>query len=498
MSELRKKTIIGAGWMVGMRMAVNLLGFITTAIMARLLTPGDYGVVALAGSAYAFFALLGQFGFDSALIHMQNPVKAHYDSAWTANILVGVAIAVTMFLIAKPISLFFNDPRIENVVYSFSILSLAKGFENIGVVNFRKTMQFRGDFLYFVIPKLTAVITGISAAFVLRNYWALVIGMATAQLTTLVYSHVSQPLRPRLALTKFKELFTYSRWILFNNFLQYLAVNSIDIILGRIHNASAVGIYGIARQIAYLPTTELMAPLNRAMFPSFSSIAQDTERVRNVFGKTLSMITLFSIPAAFGIMVLSESIIEVLLGPKWSAASPVLAVLCVVGILQSLASLIFPLLQARGKPQTTTRLMLYLVVMLLPSITIGAMYQGAIGVAIGVMTSYILLNPIQLLALRNEIQFEIKRVLYCVWRPFLSSCAMVYLVHSLEGLYFADTSPTLPTLLLLILSGMLVYGVTILSLWFVSGKPAGAEQEILELLFSKATTFFRSRKSSSS
>ena len=114
--------------MVGMRFTVNILGIASTIVLARLLTPEDFGIVALAGTAFAFFSVLGQFGFDSALIHMQGAEKSHYDTAWTANILVGLAIAVIMFLVAKPTAAFFQDSRIEYVVYSFSIFSLAKGF----------------------------------------------------------------------------------------------------------------------------------------------------------------------------------------------------------------------------------------------------------------------------------------------------------------------------------------------------------------------------------
>ena len=108
-----------------------------------------------------------------------------------------------MFVVAKPAAWFFEDARIEYVVYAFSLLSAAKGFENIGVVNFRKSLKFKGDFLYFVIPKISGVIAGVTAAFILRNYWALVIGMVTSQVSTLLYSHFSQPFRPRFSLSKF-------------------------------------------------------------------------------------------------------------------------------------------------------------------------------------------------------------------------------------------------------------------------------------------------------
>jgi len=482
MSELRAKTIAGVGWMVGMRFIVNIIGFISTAILAHLLTPADFGVVALAGSAYAFFTLLGQFGFDNALIFLKDAEKAHYDTAWTANIITGVLIAVILYMVAKPAAIFFEDTRIEYVIYSFTILSLAKGYENIGVVNFRKYLEFRGDFLYFVVPKIIGVMTGITAAFILRNYWALVIGMAASQLTTLIYSHLSQPLRPKLSLAKFYELFSYTRWILANNLLRYLSNNSIELIIGKIQNTSAVGIFGIARQIAYLPSTEIMAPINRALFPSFSSISEDTTRIRSIFFKAISMISLLTIPSAFGILAVSDLIVLVLLGSKWTAVGPILSVLGFVGVLQSVSSLGGPILRARGKPKKVTRFLVQNVILLLPLSIAGAIHFGTIGVAYASLLSTFIMTPVILTAVKKEIECNLYLISKCIWRPLVASIIMSLTVHfaKLSTLsLFSTASISLP---ILIIIGIVVYCFVILIFWIIAGRPDGAEREVLILI----------------
>ena len=211
MEHFRKKVVVGAAWMVGMRFTVNSLGMISSIILARLLTPADFGVVGLAGSAYTFLRVIGQFGFDQALIQMKQPLDEHYNTAWTANILVGLTIAVMMFVVAKPAAIFFHDLRIEQVSYVFALFALANSFTNVGIVNFRKQLAFRGDYLYFVLPKIAMLVSAITAAYLLRTYWALVIGMFASQVTALAFSYIAHPYRPRFALSKFSELFNFSR-----------------------------------------------------------------------------------------------------------------------------------------------------------------------------------------------------------------------------------------------------------------------------------------------
>ena len=479
--------------MVGMRFTVNILGIASTIVLARLLTPEDFGIVALAGTAFAFFSVLGQFGFDAALIHMQGAEKSHYDTAWTANILVGLAIAVIMFLVAKPTAAFFQDSRIEYVVYSFSIFSLAKGFENIGVVNFRKSLAFRGDFLYFVIPKISSVIIGVSAAFVLKSYWALVIGGAAMQIASLIFSYVSQPLRPRLSLSRFGELFRYTRWILGTNMLQFAAVNGVQIMLGKLRDASAVGLFDIAKQIAFLPTTELIAPINRALFPSFSTISDDTARVRAIFYRVLGFTALLAFPAGFGMMALSASLVLVILGQKWAAVSPILFVLGFLGIIEATRGLIGPVLLARGKPGTITNVLGINIAILVPLTLVGIAQFGAVGVAYAMLLATILTTPLLYVAIKKEIGVDEFSIWQRIWRPLLASATMAIVINTLEKRMLADSQASVSALLLLIFTGIAVYCLMAVFLWFIARRPDGSEKDVFGML-AMLLDRFRSRQ----
>lgn len=478
---LRQKTIAGAAWMVSMQFTVTLLGLCSTLVLVRLLTPSDFGIVALAGTAYTFFTTFGQFGFDAALIQFRNPERIHYDTAWTCNILVALGVAVAMIVVARPAAEFYRQPRIEGVVYCFALLSLLKGFENIGVVNFRKSLTFRAEYLYFVLPKLSSIAVGVGMAFVLRSYWALVIGMLASQCTRLVYSYVAQPFRPRFSLGAFRELFQFTRWVLGSRIVGFLAKDGVDLMLGRLQDAAAVGHLGIARQIAFLPSTEILAPINRALFPSFSTISEDVSRLRKIFYKVFAMTALVSVPAAFGILALSRSFVYVAFGPRWQSVAPLLSILGFIGAIEAAKSLLNPLLLARGIPKVTTYEKVVYVGVVVPATVVLVNTFGTIGVAYAMLAASVGSAPIFFVFAKREVGVDLGSMLSYVWRPILASAAMALVVRYLSEVVTGQSNPTFAGLLLLVASGVVVYSTVLAALWLLMAKPDGAERVLIEM-----------------
>jgi len=470
---------VGAAWMVGMRITETVLGLASIAILARLLNPDDFGIVALAGSAYAFFTVIGQFGFDWALIQRKDPEPAHYDSAWTANILVGLSIAIIMLVIAKSVAMFFEDPRIEHVVYAFAFLSLAKGFENIGVVNFRKSLDFRGDYFYFVLPKVVSVVVGVTAAYFVRNYWALVMGMVASQITFLLYSQFSQPYRPKLDLSRFSDLFNFSRWMVANNILHFLTDKGPDVVLGRLSAVGDVGILRMAMKLAYLPSTEIMAPINRALFPGFSTIAGDVDRLKRMVTKVMGMTVLLSVPSALGLLAVAEPLVRVVFGDKWLDAAPVISILGFVGLLSALGGLFEPVLLARGKPQIIVYQKLMYVILLIPTAIYFVSSYGVVGVAIALAAGSVVTRPFVMYMSAREIGFGFGRFLSVIWRPLSASLVMAYAIHIAKQSPLLSVIGPLGELGLLVGIGGLVYSLGLLTLWLIAGRPDGAERLLL-------------------
>jgi O-antigen/teichoic acid export membrane protein len=158
----------------------------------------------------------------------------------------------------------------------------------------------------------------------LRNYWALVIGMVVGKVFAVVISYWMHSYRPRLSLAGASDLMSFSGWLLVNNTLYFFNERLTDFVVGRMAGASALGLYNVTYEISNMPTTEIMAPINRVMLPAYSKISRDQGDLKRTYLDTVAVMTLASVPAGFGIAAVAEPLVAVLLGPRWSAAVPLL------------------------------------------------------------------------------------------------------------------------------------------------------------------------------
>ena len=205
MTSLNQKVFSGAVTMVLLRFFIKSLGLISTLVLARLISPEDFGLVAIVMSIYALIEMLKAFGFDVVLIQKQNPSDEMYNTTWTIQLIFGVFASIIMYLVAPLIASSFDDIRLEHLGQVIALLFLINGTVNIGIVNFRKELDFKKEFIYMSLPKIFAVIVTITVALIERSYWALICGMLTSSISQSLLSYVFSKYRPRLGLSALKE-----------------------------------------------------------------------------------------------------------------------------------------------------------------------------------------------------------------------------------------------------------------------------------------------------
>ncbi|MBY0431594.1 MAG: oligosaccharide flippase family protein, partial [Rhodospirillales bacterium] len=145
----------GALWMVGMRWSLKAVGAINTVILARLLAPDDFGVIAMATIVVGFVEMLADCNVDMALLRNPNATREHYNSAWTGQIMMGAIVTALLCLLARPMAAYYGDPRVETVMYIVSFRGFIMGWQNIGVVDFRRNLEFSKEFRYWVYRRLS-------------------------------------------------------------------------------------------------------------------------------------------------------------------------------------------------------------------------------------------------------------------------------------------------------------------------------------------------------
>lgn len=463
----------GALWMVSLRLLIKSIGFISTFILVRILSPDDFGVMALAMTVYAGAQLLNEFGFDTVLIQNQSATDDFFHTAWTINLLFSILSALFVYLISDWVVRLYEEPRLEIVLIVLSIALIFNGMRNIGIVQFRKHMEFEKEFKYEIAIKLCSFVVTIVFALSLKSYVALFLGILAGSLSGLVLSYIMHPFRPRLSLVKWRALFSVSVWLYVNNFLIYLNTHSQSMVLGRVSDVRNVGLYAVSSEVGTVVRDELIAPINRASYPGYSKIAADNDQLASTYLRVLGTILLVSLPSGLGMYAIAPAMVPVVFGDGWDDTVTILQYIVLSSVFDSFNTNLAYVYYALGKQRITTYVMAARVVIFLPMLYYFSYQFGAEGAGIAMLASSVAFFPIIQYVFYKQTGIGIYKTLNVFWRPVLASICMVIVV------YYARISIVLPGTILdvfsLVIIGILIYVVSLYYFWVMSGRPFGAE-----------------------
>jgi lipopolysaccharide exporter len=486
-----------AAWMVLGRFGQRALGLVNTIVLARLLVPEDFGLVALATSVAVIIEVFGQFNFDLALIRDQNATRAHYDTAWTLNILRGLILGVVLLAAAEPIAWFFAEPRLSPVIMCLAIRPLIEGFYNIGIVDFRKHMMMHREFWLFLVSKLASLFLVIPLAYLWRSYWALIVGIISEQLVRLLLSYLLHKFRPRFDLTKWRELFGFSKWLLGSAIVVAIGNRMDTFAVGKWGTPHEVGIYNISYEIASLPTTELVWPIARAVFPAYAKIAANTSAITAAYLRSLAIILGIASPLACGIAVTSDLLVPIIFGEKWLAAIPIIQILAVFGLARVFLSTDGPLLIAMNRPKTLAVLDASEIILLrIPLLLVAMAWFGIVGVAATLVATYSIRTLVNQIIIGRLLRVSLVARLAVVWRTIIANAAMVGAVWLMQKNwpYHRDVVGLLVEAAAVVLVGAAVFSAALLVLWRLSRRPEGFESFMLAHIKRVLSRFKASRQ----
>ena len=467
----------GAAWMVLFRLFDRSIGIVSTSILARLLLPADFGLVAMAMSIIALIELATAFSFELALIQKAEPVREDFDTAWTLNILIAAGGAALTAGLAYPAAAFYADPRLSTVMFAIGAAWLVSGFENVGTVNFRRRMDFSSEFRLMATKRMITFVVTMSAAFAFRSYWALVIGMATGRVAGVVLSYLMQPFRPRLSLVSARELFSFSGWLLINNMAVVVASRVPHFAVGRFFGAQSLGAYTVGSEISQIAHTELIAPINRALFPGYSRLVNNPVAFRRTCVDATAVILLIVLPVSIGVAVVADQIVRVLLGAQWGEAAPLIQILALSGAAMAVSSNNVQVFLALGRPHLFTLVLVTRLVLLAAMMLILTASHGVTGLAFAELFASVGSLAMSLPLVFKGLQLRAREYFASFWRPLLASCVMGAAVHFANQAAGAPESflTAVLELLLSIPVGALSYVLSLWLLWQASGRPESVE-----------------------
>jgi lipopolysaccharide exporter len=280
--------------------------------------------------------------------------------------------------------------------------------------------------------------------------------------------------------------------LLLNNILAATAAQIPLFFIGRVHGPRALGLYTVGAQIAFLPATELIAPINRAVLPGYARMATNPETLREGFVDIISVILLVALPASFGLAAIAEPLVRVVLGAKWLDAIPVIETLAFCGAIGAMHSNNYSAYIALGQQRVAALIMgAHLIVMVPSMIVLGGKF-GILGVAYAELIAMTVSLALSYPVLFKTLKISVRSYGVKIWRPLLAATAMGFAVHTLVREATVGDTALAPgwQLAVLIPAGVAIYLVSLAILWLAAGKPSGAETLLLARL-TEATSRFK-------
>jgi O-antigen/teichoic acid export membrane protein len=484
-ASIGRRTAIGAGWMVAWRLATRVLGLVSTLVLARILVPADFGLVAMATTFSAAIEALSMLGLDDALIRRHDAERDLYDTAFSLQAIRGLANGLVVIAGAHAAAAWFEEPRLAPILLIIGGLTALSGLENIGIVEFRRELRFAQEFLLFFVPRIAGVAGTIIAAVLLHSYWALIVGIATQRVVRFVATYTIHPYRPRFAIRRWRDLAGFSFWTWAAGLASLLWDRSDAFILGRALPPADLGLYLLSIEIAVLPISELVSPAARALYAGITAAQRRGTDVATVTLPICCALLLLVAPLAIAVSAASGPVTTVLLGAKWTAAQPLIAIFAWLCLFSVFSQVCTAVLIARGRVRENFATVLVAAIIKIAALAIaartGSLHVVAItAVAIVAIESVLFLVQIQLTGGAGGAADAVQGLLRAA-----AGVAASVLVLWLTGLGWQPPGGTvLGAFLRGAAAGLVAIAVFLaadLLLWTFGGRAAGPESRIADL-----------------
>jgi len=273
--DLSHKVTKGALWVTVSGICSRGLGIISSIILARLLLPSDYGLLAIATAIVSMMQGLTTTGFGSALIQKQEKPEEFLNTAWTFELVKYFLLFFILFFLAPLFALFFKEPAAIAVLRVISFSLIFQGLTNIGIIYFRKRLDFKRQFIFNIVPQIIYIIVVIPLAFILRNVWALVCANVVRGLVVCIISYIMHPYRPRLDfnIIKAKELFNFGKWILGQSIIVIITQQGITMFVGKFLGIPVLGFYNRAGAFSTALFQQLTGIIWQVGYPAYFRFA---------------------------------------------------------------------------------------------------------------------------------------------------------------------------------------------------------------------------------
>jgi len=484
------RSIHSGKWMMISMVIQKVLTLATFFVLARFLKPVDYGIIAILLMVTAVTNRLTSHGLSAALLQRGGDIDPYLDPIWTINIFKSLSLAVLIFFIAGPVSVFFNIPQSLPLLRLGGLLLIFPSLSNARQVYLFTNLDFKKIFWRDLSGQISySVVSIIWALFISANAWALLAGQFSRVFVSSSSTYFLYRSSPRLSFNfaPLKKLFNYSKWIIGQDMLDYFNSLIDQFFVGHLLGAEKLGFYSKAYDLASVTRASLLSIIGKVGFYSYNIVQKDLKKIQEGFIKSLDIMLTLAIPFSFLVIVEGGALVSVLLGNNWLSLVVPFKILAVANIFIAIYGVAFPIFNSIGRPDINFKMTMANLFLSLPLLYFGIKFWGVNGAAaVSIIVDLILLLYV-IWQIKKVLHMGYEKVLSSFYHIALSMAPIIFLAIGLRSFMHSFGNDFLIFAWVAFLSMLYTLFFWQFGRWF----PAGPRSTV-EVIFSEITSNWRS------
>ena len=361
MNNLRQRTLVGLGWTGAARLLGQILQLAVTVILARLLSPKEYGLLGMVLVFTGFASNVADMGLGASIIQRSTLSERHLNSVFWLNVATGIVLTGVFALAAPLVARFYGEPQLHMLTASIAFNFFFGSLNVVQNALLDKALNFRTKFWIETVSSLASGIVALALAFTGAGVWSLVGQALTLTVVRVLMMWTQSSWRPAMSFdfSAIRELMHFGGHLMGFGAVIYWSMNVDKLVIGRWIGSSALGIYSLADKLMRLPLVNVSDVTTSVMFPALSAIQDEVEAVRRAYLRGSRMIALITFPMMIALGVLAEPAILVVYGSKWRESIVILQLLCFAGVAQSMYNTAGWIYLSQGRTDILFRLGIY-------------------------------------------------------------------------------------------------------------------------------------------
>ncbi len=452
--SLKSSVTTGVKWTSVSHFGRQGMQFVTTAVLAHMLSPADFGLVGMATVVIGFVALFKDLGTSAAIIRKQDISDSLLSSIFWLNIGFGFLAMVALYLLSPLIAFFFKEPRIEPLLEALSLSFFVSGFGILHQSLLERQLAFNKLAVLEITATLIGSVAGIATAFLGWGTWSLICQMLVITVVSTILLWFASSWKPAFAInwSEVKGVSSYSMNLTGFNIFNYFARNIDNLLVGKFLGAQNLGYYSLAYRLMFYPLQAISGVISRVMFPLYSQIQDDNRRFRQIYLTIAGTIGFMTFPSMLVLLALTQPVIVAVFGSQWIPVVLLVKILIPVGMAQSIITTVGMIYQSKGRTDWMFRWGIFSGTVVTIGFVIGLKW-GILGVAVSYLIASTLLIYPNLVIPFGLIDLKVRDLGKVLLRP-LACSLIVYIILVVARTLQPDLS-----LLIFIPASVLLYAI---------------------------------------